>query len=221
MGKITEELVALITKQVQDHGLVVWYDPERAYGEVVDQLPETSVLCYQSSFFELRHRLEPFLEFADDAGQFHTNLETPPRVLVYVPHDRAKTQHALVEAEQQFAHIFIWFPRKLMCASRFGLAEAQQRDANRRLDTLWRIDGCCRRLSCLLRCAASSGQDYVWLHSKHLLHLPTYSYCRVVLVDCYIRPAHHLTHANWSREFPPMCQAERQSTRLEGVCGWH
>jgi hypothetical protein len=99
MGKITEELVTLITKQAQDHGLVVWYDPEQAYGDVVDQLPETTVLCYQSSFFELRHRLEPFLEFIDDAGQFHANPEIPPRVLVYVPLDRAKTQHALVDAE--------------------------------------------------------------------------------------------------------------------------
>jgi hypothetical protein len=101
MGKVTEELVALITKQVQDHGLVVWYDPEPAYGDVVDQLslPETTVLRYQGSFFALRHLLEPFLEFVDDAGTFHVNVETPPRVLIDVPLDRARTQHALIEAE--------------------------------------------------------------------------------------------------------------------------
>ena len=66
MGKVTEELVMLITKQVQDHGIVVWYDPEQAYSDVVDQLhlPETTVLRYQDSFFALRHRLEPFLEMA-------------------------------------------------------------------------------------------------------------------------------------------------------------
>ena len=53
MGKVTEELVTLITKQIQDHGIVVWYDPEQAYGDVVDQLhlPETTVLRYQGSFF--------------------------------------------------------------------------------------------------------------------------------------------------------------------------
>ena len=38
MGKVTEELVALITKQIQDHGIVVWYDPEHTYGDVIDQL---------------------------------------------------------------------------------------------------------------------------------------------------------------------------------------
>jgi hypothetical protein len=101
MGKVTEELVALITKQIQDHGIVVWYDPECAYGDVVDQmhLPETTVLRYQGSVFALRHRLEAFLEFVDDDGRVHTNIETPPRVLLYVPLDRTNTQHALIEAE--------------------------------------------------------------------------------------------------------------------------
>lgn len=101
MGKVTEELVVLITKQLQDHGIVVWYDPDLAYGDVVNQLylPETSVLRYQGSFFELRHRLEPFLEFVDEDGKVHPHIETPPRLLLYVPVDRTKTQHALIEAE--------------------------------------------------------------------------------------------------------------------------
>jgi hypothetical protein len=101
MGKVTEELSALITKQVQDHGIVVWYDPDLAYGDVVNQLhlPETTVLRYQGSFFDLRHRLEPFLEFVDEDGRFQANIETPPRLLLYVPVDRTKTQHALIEAE--------------------------------------------------------------------------------------------------------------------------
>jgi len=85
MGKVTEELVALITKQIRDHGIVVWYDPERAYGDVVDQLqlPETPVLRYEDSVFQLRHRLEPLLEFVDNDGRIQANFETPPRVLLY------------------------------------------------------------------------------------------------------------------------------------------
>lgn len=79
----------------------MWYDPEQAYGEVVDQLalPGTTVLRYQGSFFELRHRMEPFLEFVDDEGRLGANVEAPPRLLVYVPLDPARTQHALIEAE--------------------------------------------------------------------------------------------------------------------------
>src|SRR5262245_12385612 len=101
MGKITDELVALIMKQLQDHGIVVWYDPEHAYGDVVSQLdqPGTTVLRYEGSFFDLRHRLQPLLEFLDEDGRFHANLENPPRLLLYVPVDRTKTQHAMIEAE--------------------------------------------------------------------------------------------------------------------------
>jgi hypothetical protein len=101
MGKITDELVALIMKQLQDRGIVVWYDPEHAYADVVSQLdqPGTTVLRYEGSFFDLRHRLEPLLEFLGEDGRFHANLETPPRLLLYVPVDRTKTQHALIEAE--------------------------------------------------------------------------------------------------------------------------
>jgi hypothetical protein len=31
MGIVTEHLISLIAKQVEDRRLVVWYDPERAY----------------------------------------------------------------------------------------------------------------------------------------------------------------------------------------------
>lgn len=50
MGKVTEELVKLITKQVDERGIVVWYDPERAYGEVAASLtpPDTTVLQYST-----------------------------------------------------------------------------------------------------------------------------------------------------------------------------
>ena len=57
------------------------------------------MLRYEDSVFHLRHHLEPFLEFVDDDGRVHANVETPPRVLLYVPPDRTNTQHALIEAE--------------------------------------------------------------------------------------------------------------------------
>jgi hypothetical protein len=101
MGKVTEELVALISRQIQDHGIVVWYDPEHAYDDVVNQLhpPETTVLRYEGSVFALRHRLEPFLEFIDDHAIIRATIDTPPRVLLYIPLDRSQLQQALIEAE--------------------------------------------------------------------------------------------------------------------------
>jgi len=46
MGKVTDELIGLIGKQVDDHGIVVWYDPETVYCEVAEglSLPKTAVL---------------------------------------------------------------------------------------------------------------------------------------------------------------------------------
>lgn len=101
MGKVTDELMALIARQVQDHGIVVWYDPDQAYGEVVDRfnLPETTVVRFAGSFFRLRYQIEPFLEFVEEDGRLRPGLETPPKLLIYIPLDRTKTQHAMIEAE--------------------------------------------------------------------------------------------------------------------------
>lgn len=100
MGKVTDELLGLIAKQVDDHGLVVWYDPERHYADVAAALamPQTTVLHFKGSFFELRARLEPFLEFIDKGGGW-LGEERHGRAVVYLPLERGATHHALVEAE--------------------------------------------------------------------------------------------------------------------------
>ena len=52
----SEHLHNLIRKQVDDKGVVVWYDPEGTYSEAVLQLelPGTTVLHYEGSFVQLR-----------------------------------------------------------------------------------------------------------------------------------------------------------------------
>jgi len=41
---VTDYLVSLIAKQVDDNGIVVWYDPDGTYSEAVNvlDLPQTS-----------------------------------------------------------------------------------------------------------------------------------------------------------------------------------
>lgn len=48
MGKVTEYLFNLIKKQVEDKGIVVWYDPESVYTGAIGKLtiPNTKVLRY-------------------------------------------------------------------------------------------------------------------------------------------------------------------------------
>jgi PglZ domain len=90
MGVVTESLVQLIAKQVDDHGLVVWYDPEQAYGTAAAQLtiPNATVARYEGSFFKLRKDIDCLL---DDMQ--------PPRLVVYVPMDRTETNSALIELD--------------------------------------------------------------------------------------------------------------------------
>lgn len=89
-GVVTDYLFQLIAKQVEDHKLVVWYDPEQVYpGAAAElELPNATVARYNGSFFKLRHEIDHLL-----------NDEQPPRLVVYVPEERAKTHDALCELE--------------------------------------------------------------------------------------------------------------------------
>ncbi len=89
-GIVTEYLLQQIAKQVDDHGLVVWYDPEGDYEHAAASLalPDTTIANYDGSFFQLRREIDPLL-----------NELQPPRLLVYVPVERTETHSALVELE--------------------------------------------------------------------------------------------------------------------------
>jgi hypothetical protein len=90
MAVVTEALFQLIAKQVDDKGLVVWYDPEQAYGAAAAELslPNTTVARYDGSFFRLRKQVDHLL-----------NGEQPPRLVVYVPMERTETDSALIELD--------------------------------------------------------------------------------------------------------------------------
>ncbi len=89
-GIVTKHLWELIAKQVDDWGLVVWYDPERDYGATVAELslPNTTVARYDGSFLKLRKEIDHLL----NEGQ-------PPRLVVYVPLERTETHSALIELD--------------------------------------------------------------------------------------------------------------------------
>lgn len=90
MAVVTEYLTQLLAKQVEDRGLVVWYDPEGAYADAAASLalPKTTMAHCDGSFFRLRHEIDHLM-----------NGEQPPRLVVYVPMAQADTHNALVELE--------------------------------------------------------------------------------------------------------------------------
>jgi hypothetical protein len=95
MSLVTETLLNLLRRQIDLHGVVVWYDPEQAYTGFVadlkaDDFDGAAVYQYRPDrgFIWLRHDLEP-----------HWQDSRPPRLLIYVPLAQAASQQALVEFE--------------------------------------------------------------------------------------------------------------------------
>ncbi len=89
-GTVSNHLVSLVAKQVEDHGLVVWYDPDGHYADVAATLtlPLTTVARYTDSFIALRHEIDPLMNGTD-----------APRLVIYVPRERTRCHGALVEFE--------------------------------------------------------------------------------------------------------------------------
>ena len=94
-GIVAQFVAQLILKQVDDKGLVVWYDPEQAYLELVREwlaLPAAHrplpAAAFDGSFLKLRKEIDHLM----NDGQ-------PPRLVVYVPIEREKTHAALIELD--------------------------------------------------------------------------------------------------------------------------
>jgi hypothetical protein len=90
MAVVSNYLLQLIAKQIEENGLVVWYDAESHYDAIVAllTLPNTTVARYDGSFLQLRRDIDHVL-----------NDLYPPRLVVYVPMDQAGTDHPLIELE--------------------------------------------------------------------------------------------------------------------------
>lgn len=88
MGIVSDYLQDLIARQVEERGVVVWYDPEGHYRAFAQSLalPNTTIARYEGSFFALRQQVDALLE-----------QDEPPCLVVYVPLAEEDTQHALVE----------------------------------------------------------------------------------------------------------------------------
>lgn len=101
MAKLKHTLRQLLQRQINERGIVVWYDPEQAYVRVVDELEfdGVTVLKYVDGYFRLREALEEHLEWIDNQGRPIADREVPPLLLVYVPKDREDSHFALVEVE--------------------------------------------------------------------------------------------------------------------------
>lgn len=94
MGIVANTLISILQEYIDHHKVVVWFDPEKAYTNIVETLegkspiPNTTLAVYDSGkgFMALRRELEPVWQ-----------VEEPPRLLIYVPMASRDTQNALIE----------------------------------------------------------------------------------------------------------------------------
>ncbi len=88
MGVIVDELRRLLERQLNEHQIVIWCDPERQYETALDEvgMAGVTVLRYTDSFYRLRHEAEP-----------HLRKPEKPRLLVYLPLEFERAQSALAE----------------------------------------------------------------------------------------------------------------------------
>jgi hypothetical protein len=88
IGVVSRYVLDMVRAHVREHGLVVWFDPDRHYVELLPELAgDTPVLQYEGSVFDLRRQADPYLQ-----------AETAPMLVIYVPAAAAAVQHGLVEA---------------------------------------------------------------------------------------------------------------------------
>lgn len=87
MTTATEYLKSQITTHIHDHHLVVLFDPEKQYQNIIETLsiPGVSVHSYTNSFIELRKEISDLM-----------TGEHPPDLLLYIPVAEKNSQNALV-----------------------------------------------------------------------------------------------------------------------------
>jgi hypothetical protein len=88
MGPVKQYLTSRISKEINEKGIVLWFDPEHNYDDfaVSLELPNTHIARFKDSFFALRREIELYISSPER-----------PRLLVYVALDENQTHDALVE----------------------------------------------------------------------------------------------------------------------------
>ena len=100
-GQVSHFLSTLINRQIDEHGIVVWYDGEAHYRDFLAsfQPDKATVVQAGESLLATRREIEPLLEYVEEGGSIKVDCNVPPRLLLYVARHRGDTDHALIEAE--------------------------------------------------------------------------------------------------------------------------
>ncbi|MBN2413376.1 PglZ domain-containing protein [candidate division KSB1 bacterium] len=103
MKKVNEFISAYLLDHIREYGIVLWYDPEQLYTEMLNDLtlPNVPVFIYEGSFLKLRYNIETLL-----AG------EKKPNMLIYINLARNETEYAMIEAESAGCYLMPGHPER-------------------------------------------------------------------------------------------------------------
>lgn len=89
-GFIKDYIEQLIKKQLDEHGVVVWYDPDGNYREMLQDVNlDAPIVEYDGSYYDLRFKTEPYFEGIDQH-----------KLLVYLKAKRDMESFPLIELEK-------------------------------------------------------------------------------------------------------------------------
>jgi len=92
MAKLIKNYIEqLIKKQVEEHGIVVWYDPDGRYGSMVSEINWTNVplIKYEDSYYDVRFKVEQYFDGI-----------TRNKILIYLNTKRDTNNFPLIELEK-------------------------------------------------------------------------------------------------------------------------
>ena len=91
---VSDHIRLMLSRQVTEHGVVVWYDPGQVYSSAIRKGggwhfdDHINVFYFDGSYYNLRCTIDEFL-----------NGSTPPHLLIYIPTGQDRTNNALIGIE--------------------------------------------------------------------------------------------------------------------------
>jgi len=92
MAKLVKNYIEkLIKKQIEEHGIVVWYDPDGCYRSMISEINWTNVplIKYEGSYYDVRFKAEQYFESIDRH-----------KILIYLNTKRDTNNFPLIELEK-------------------------------------------------------------------------------------------------------------------------
>ena len=87
---IKDAVISIINNNLEEHGIVIWYDPDEIYKDIVNKInfEEISIIIFDGSYYDVRFKAEEYFDGLDK-----NNL------LIYINKERDVKNYPLVELE--------------------------------------------------------------------------------------------------------------------------